>query len=550
MRGGKRRVWIQRHSGFVVLSVVAALVPASASGETAKVPRCFGKKATIVAKNQMEIRGTRGNDVIVGTSESEVIDGRGGNDRICGRGGDDLLLGRAGNDRLNGGKDSGFGDTLVGGKGDDVIKGGGAADPMTQVNANDWAAFDDAKGPVDVNLETGVATGRGNDTVINVEQVQTGPFDDVLIGNGHTNWLLGGPGDDLIDGNGGGFDSFNPGAGDDVVIGTAGERNWVGYEDLMGGAVIDLVLGTVTGAETGTDTVSNITDAGGTLGDDTMIGTSGPNYLFGQAGTDTLDGNGNPADLLDPNSFIGGLNLDVLIADCGCFGVPDEIGNDTMIGGPGVTMAAFLNSDAGVTVDMDAGTAVGEGSDTLLEINAVLGSDHDDSVTGTPGADMYEATAGVDSFDGMGGTDVAVTFHSLGVEADLEDGTLSGAFPGFIGGVFDFYDSDTTLTGVEDLWGSLDAPDDLSGDAGPNKLYGMSGDDTLNGRDGNDHLDGGDGTDSADGGSGEDACVDTEDNTGCEQELSSPLRTRGTALEGIARWLRMDRSKIFTSRKY
>jgi hypothetical protein len=56
--------------------------------------RCFGKRATIVGTNRderrpVELKGTRGNDVIIGLGGIDYIDARGGDDLICAGGGDD-----------------------------------------------------------------------------------------------------------------------------------------------------------------------------------------------------------------------------------------------------------------------------------------------------------------------------------------------------------------------------------------------------------------------------------------------------------------------------
>ncbi len=538
---GKVRVRIRRR-GLRFITAACLVMSLLAPNAVAEVgaQKCFGKKATVVAKAGQETKGTRKTDVIIGTRGSDSIDGRGGNDLICGRGGDDVLYGGKGSDRLNGGRDSGYGDTFYPGPGDDIIDGGPEGSGMGLSDFGDWVLYEDATGPVHADLETGEATavGLGSDSLADIEQVSGGPYDDLLTGNEATNWLLGGNGDDVLDANGGNLDSMNPGLGDDTVIGTPGSRNWVGYEDTPSeGAIIDLTSQTVTGV--GNDSLSNITDAGGTLGADTLIGTDGPNYLFGQSGDDTLNGNGNDADLSDPASFIGGFNLDVLVGDCGCFGTGEnELGDDSFIGGSGVTMVSFVNSTAPAIIDLSEGTASGEGSDTLTGVNAVVGSDHDDQIIGTDGSDLFEGSPGNDSINGGEGTDVVIAFHALGgTEIDLDAGTMTGKFPGFVGGMFGFYDSDTTLTNIDDAWGSLDFPDEIIGDENNNKLVGMSGDDSLSGAGGDDHLDGMEGTDTANGGSGTDTCVGIEEAEACEEESPSVSRQVGKA-----RWIRTART--------
>jgi Ca2+-binding RTX toxin-like protein len=65
---------------------------------------CKGEAATIVGSSYGdEMRGTKGDDVIVGRPGDDTIRGRGGDDLICGNGGDDELRGGGGKDKLVGG---------------------------------------------------------------------------------------------------------------------------------------------------------------------------------------------------------------------------------------------------------------------------------------------------------------------------------------------------------------------------------------------------------------------------------------------------------------
>ena len=92
-----------------------------------KVPRCGGRKATIVAKGKGRTLGTPGDDVIVGTRRGDRIKSRGGNDRICARAGKDDVRGKGGKDRIRGGSDR---DSLRGGGGKDRLSGQGGRDKL------------------------------------------------------------------------------------------------------------------------------------------------------------------------------------------------------------------------------------------------------------------------------------------------------------------------------------------------------------------------------------------------------------------------------------
>jgi Ca2+-binding RTX toxin-like protein len=106
-------------------------------GGSAKVPRCGGKRPTIIGTpGNDKLKGTRRADVIVGLAGKDKLSGLQGNDRICGGAGNDTLGGGPGNDRLSGeaGKDKVSGDagndTASGGSGKDRVLGGPGRDKL------------------------------------------------------------------------------------------------------------------------------------------------------------------------------------------------------------------------------------------------------------------------------------------------------------------------------------------------------------------------------------------------------------------------------------
>ena len=118
-----------------------------------------------------------------------------------------------------------------------------------------------------------------------------------------------------------------------------------------GGAAVtvDLSAGTATGQ--GSDTLSNIENVLGSANADNITGSAGNNSLDGGAGNDTLNGG---------------------------------TGDYTLEGGVNTDTASFAGG-AAVTVDLAAGTATGQGSDTLSNIEHVLGSGNGDNITGSGG---------------------------------------------------------------------------------------------------------------------------------------------------------------------
>jgi Ca2+-binding RTX toxin-like protein len=140
---------------------------------------------------------------------NDVITGGGLNDTIYGDSGSDTLNGGAGHDRLLGGSSS---DTLVGGAGNDFLDGG---------SSNDTAGYAASTAAVTVNLVSGIATGDGSDTLLNIENVTGSNFADRITGSSLANILVGGSGNDILHG-GSGDDTLTGGSGTDQLFGDAG----------------------------------------------------------------------------------------------------------------------------------------------------------------------------------------------------------------------------------------------------------------------------------------------------------------------------------------
>jgi Ca2+-binding RTX toxin-like protein len=214
------------------LGVVAVgVVPAAA--ETT----CDGKVPTIIAVPGVPTTGTPGDDVILGTYARDEIDGGAGSDTICGLGNADWLVGGPGDDRLFGGLDDFYvpddgyvGDTLVPGPGNDHVDLGddpasAAVDEVDRPARYDRVVYEDAAGPVTVDLSAGTASGEGSDTIA-VPAYSGGivgsAYHDVLTGTDGPDRIVGGAGDDRIHALGG-DDELEPARGDDVVRGGDGD---------------------------------------------------------------------------------------------------------------------------------------------------------------------------------------------------------------------------------------------------------------------------------------------------------------------------------------
>ena len=197
-----------------------------------------------------------------------------------------------------------------------------------------------------------------------------------ISGTGGNDTLTGTPGNDVICGLGG-SDNLDGRGGNDVLRGGAGA------DTADGEAGNDVILG-----EAGNDTVLH-----GGPGSDLVLGGTGHDKLVGDDGNDQLRGE-DGRDWLLPGA-----------------------GNDTVEGGAENDKLDFKSSAGAVQVDLAAGTATGEGSDTLSSIEIVLGSALADRIDGSDGPDELSGYNGNDTINGRGGND----FIDGGRNTDLCD---------------------------------------------------------------------------------------------------------------------------------
>lgn len=420
--------------------VIVDLVEATANGED------IG--SDVLANVENIVTGS-GNDLLAGDEQANELSGGAGDDTLLGRGGNDSLFGDEGADFLDGGTgddvaSGGAGnDTLVGGsgEGDDLLDGG---------EGRDFGQYTSTTQSITVDLQAGTALGSeiGTDTLSGLEDIASGSGDDSLAGDGADNMLDGGAGDDSLAGRG----------GNDTLIGGEG-RDLGDYSDAAQAVTVDLVAGTATGGDSGTDQLSGIEDILGGSGNDSIIGNASANALDGGDGNDSLVG--------------------------------DE-GDDSLTGGAGQDLADYGAATLGVTVDLEAGTATGSevGTDQLSGIEDATGGSGNDLLGGDELSNILSGGAGDDTLSGRGGNDSLIG----GAGADLLDG--GAGQDTLVGGAGE--DSLAGREGDDSLIGGADA-DALDGGAGNDTMSGGAGDDTLIGGSGagDDVLDGGEGRDFA-----------------------------------------------------
>jgi len=376
--------------------------------------------------------------------------------------------------------------------------------------------------------------------------------DTIFAGDGNDT-LRGGDGNDTLDG-GADEDSLGGGAGNDSIIGGAGADTLAGGDgdDYIEGGAGDDFLTTGLGQDTlmggdGNDTLMN------SDGDDSLDGGAGDDSIVATGGMDTLRG-GTGADYMD-----GGDDADTFI-------IEDSFGNDTIIGGEGLTDGTDVDSDTidggtlsgNVTVSFtgdEAGT-ITDGTDTITfsQIENVFSGSGDDvldassegvgvglfggagsdTITGGTGDDYVEGGDDADTLilrdgfgtdtiiGGEGGVDfdtidltaltvpVTVTFTSSEA-GTISDGTNTITFAQIEHLVLtdqnDTVDAVTNWAGAVyvDGGGGDDSIDGGVGLGAGDTLIGGAGNDTLRGWDGDDILIGGEGNDVLTGDQGADS---------------------------------------------
>ncbi|MBL8498862.1 calcium-binding protein [Nitrosomonas sp. JL21] len=438
--------------------------------------------------------GGDGNDTLNGI---EGVTGSKFNDTLRSGAGfeSSILYGGAGND------------ALIGNTGFNSLKGGAGNDALTGGDGFDSADYSDATSAVTVNLSTGTATGgAGNDTLAGIEQVVGSSFNDTLVGVSNAFdfgvYLQGGKGNDSIVGSDNSFNQLEGGEGKDSLIGgnsddtligglgadvLTGGEGWdtIDYFDALSSVTVNLENGTASGGA-GNDILRSIEQVSGSSYNDTLIGGTGDNSLWGLDGNDVLVG-GDGFDNLE-----GDFGNDTLTGGAGDDQLNGGWGDDVLTGGKGNDWANFF--EGSVAVNLAKGTATGAaGKDTLQEIENVNGSFENDTLIGDANANTLNGGQGNDWLTGGQGDDTLIGYKDVdwasysdatsAVTVDLIAGTATGGAGNDI------------LQEIENVQGSKFG-DTLKGDdLKDNILDGGAGNDKLDGKQGQDALTGGAGND-------------------------------------------------------
>ncbi len=202
-----------------------------------------------------------------------------------------------------------------------------------------WTFTPDADYTGQVDLTYDVSDGQGGSDTASITLTVAETNDDPNI----TPDTTGTSGDDNINGDNGGGDVIDGGAGNDHLQGGQGS------DTLYGGTGDDFIQG-----QQGNDV------AYGGSGDDTIEGGEGADTLYGDFGNDTIDG-GSGNDVL-----VGGAGDDILQGGGGddtfTFDLSQGLGNDTIDGGTG-TDSIDLTNAGDWTITFDDGTQIDSNDD-------------------------------------------------------------------------------------------------------------------------------------------------------------------------------------------
>ena len=426
------------------------------------------------------VQGTIYADMLSGNKGANKLWGWDGNDELSGDRGDDTLWGGAGDDTLDGGAGN---DTLEGGSGADELTGGGGVDTASYAGStmgvtvrlhNGQVMGGDAEGDtwgdtVTVDYDNPDPEADPEDrvlqeTVPDIVNLTGSGMVDILAGDSRANIIQGGGGDDkLYGGPGGGNDTLHGDAGADMLFGG------IGADTLFGGA--------------GDDTLNGGRDA------DTFYGGYGSDLIYAETTDQVINGwllaatDGDSDGVADNDGPYTGPVDDT---DTGDVNESLEATNDPMA----VDTVSFEKLKEGVTATLAAGSII-------TNVENLIGTSENDSLTGDAGDNVIEGGDGADILDGAGnpgtnskGDTVSYENSDRRVTVTLDGTTAVNPSGGHAQG--------DTISNFENVTGS-DYDDNLTGDSVANVLTGGAGDDRLKGADGDDTIEGGAGADEMDG---------------------------------------------------
>jgi len=346
--------------------------------------------------------------VIHGGDGGDTINGGVGNDTLYGDNGDDTFYAGDGDDIIYGGAGN---DAIYSNGGNNILIGGAGADGMNGFGGTATADYSASASAVNINLTSNSNSGGDaqGDSLYGIPNIIGTNFDDTIIGDGFSNILSGGAGNDLLAGMGYGGNTLDGGDGIDTVSYSSASSVYV-----------DLNVTTSQGWGASGDIIRNIENLIGSSNDDnlsaktsgssisggdgydTINGAAGNDILHGDGGNDTLYGSGGD-DIIygdaGDDSIYGGSGTNILIGGAGA---------DGMNGFTGTATASYATSSAAISLNLtsNANTGGDAQGDTLYGIANIIGSGFNDIIVGNYMDNTIIGGAGVDTLSGGTGADI------------------------------------------------------------------------------------------------------------------------------------------------
>ncbi|TAF12622.1 MAG: hypothetical protein EAZ74_06925, partial [Alphaproteobacteria bacterium] len=340
-----------------------------------------------------------------------------------------------------------------------------------------------------------------------------------IIGSQRADDVLGSGSSDEIKGEGG-DDIINAGDGVDTAIFSGNHADYTISEITYNTFSVKDNVGT-----DGTDTIIDVNKlqfADQTvdveikgmeiIGDDSAEEISGgdeSDRIDGAGGNDLLDG-GLGNDLVEGGTgndeLNGGQGNDFLNGGTGVDELFGGVGNDELDGGADDDLANYSSVDSNLTINLATGVATGEGTDTLISIEDVIGGSNNDTITGSDASNEITSGSGDDVVNAGGGDDLIVG----------GDGAGNDTYNGGTGIDTIKYTSAKSGITINLSATSNQAKSTLAGDKagiGIDQLSGIENiiagnyDDLIIGNSSVNHIEAGSGNDTIDGGSGTDILI-------------------------------------------
>lgn len=357
-------------------------------------------------------------------------------------------------------------------------------------------------------------TGSRSETAENAQS----SGNDLLFGGAGVDTLYGGDGDDLLHG-GAQSDILYGGTGSDTAsyaLSAPGVDRGRAVASAHGGRLfVDLALGTagpVGSLDGPTDTLVSIENIIGTSLDDVISGDEGDNALDGGEGADTIDGRGGDdrITVVGDDMAMGGAGNDYFVLGAGNATITGGSGDDTLeFDGSGLQYY-YVDTNTYIS-DFSRQKAVWADTGTADERTV-------NGVTLTPDQVFKADPTYATSLDDL---DRVVPEHpdfDIGFTEEFAIYTGTYDVEEIVGGIAVdrvASEGDDVLGGFEDndLFRAGGGNDTVYGGRGDDTLWGETGNDSLQGGRGDDILYGGVGDDTSNGGLGDDTIIDPSGNS-------------------------------------